>query len=233
MDSEEEKEKEKEAKKYASAQKRTARTMKSGHVMSWVTPLIKGRLYVGPFIADREDAMYLEQMCHVTHIVNLKPNVDGKTATGLAKHSWYYPCFFMDRDAATKQYREREGAPKLVRDYAIPVDFAETKNEKEQTQWYMQHAQRLANFMQEHEHAVVYIHNDKGNSEEAFLAMLTWFYVQPAKYPKNVGEWMTQNNYTHLMAESEEQRALFDKVLAKVRTASPLISWLKKQKKIQ
>lgn len=230
MDSEEDAERKAETKKYAVQRKRDARKMETGHVMSWVTPLIKGRLYVGPFIADREDALYLEQMCHVTHIVNLKPNVDGKTKTGLPKHSWYYPCFFMDRDQAV--YREREGAPKLVRDYALPGDFAETKNEKEQTQWYMQHAQRLAHFLQDNEHAVVYIHNDKGNSEEAFLGMLAWFYFQPAKYPKNVTEWMTQNNYTHLMAESEEQRAIFDKVLAKARTASPLISWLKKQKKI-
>jgi hypothetical protein len=121
------------------------------HIMPWLATIIPGRLYVGPFLNNAQDAHHVYNDLGVTHIVNLS-NGD--------KPLWY-KCFFGDRGPSVLRFPLPSGA-----------DALSTLKEGKQVAYFRQLAQRVVDSFPSGEGTILYIHNRSGHEEEATLALI-------------------------------------------------------------
>jgi hypothetical protein len=129
--------------------------------MAWLATIIPGKLYVGPFLNNRNDAEHVWKTLGVTHIVNL---ASGDKAT-------WYTCFFKTKG---NDEEEEEYVGPVVCHFPLPTgaDALSTLKEAKQVAYFRQLAQKVVSFFPSGEGTILYIHNRSGHEEEATLALI-------------------------------------------------------------
>jgi len=178
-----------------------------GYIMPWLCCLIPGRLYLGPFIARYKTAQYLYHVLKVTHIVNMcAPTPNDLTEAGFHK-STRYEAYYTNKE--TKEYT----GPEIVRE-PLPEGFATMRNPA-QIGFYLEAAIRVAAILRKSANAVIYIHDQSGCDEEAFLGLMTWATLKKDSFPADVPKWLADNHYDRLL-QNGDQRELLAEAIVKV-----------------
>jgi hypothetical protein len=196
------------------------------YVMPWLGKLTD-RLFVGPFPRSKEDVYHLENKRNVGLFINMRPDSDEETAKGNNKATWY-SMFLEDGDDK-----------KIVRDSDImlPTDFG-VLNEKKQIAYYLKAGKAVIKLIKEHR-VPIYIHNETGCDEEAFLGFVVWAYLDihtcPACPPNDLGAWLKEHTLEKLLDSEESYKEMLNKTMLEIQKEhkvenSMLNKWVIKKK---
>ncbi len=192
------------------------------HIVAWVCALIPGRLLVGPFPKSEFDLVHLGKTHCVRYLVSIKED----DANDKDKVDWYR-CFhnssFFDNEHQKPTYVHEP----------LPHGFSKL-NQAQQIKHYLAMADRLVIATNSGD-GCIYIHNETGFEEEAFLAFVLWAKLDKATLPKNVGEWLVAHNFDQLLQEKEESRKMIQVALkeatAVTRTIGSMFEAMTKKQK--
>lgn len=190
-----------------------------GHVVAWTCEFIPKRLYVGPFIDNKKDAIALAKFgcCHgaapITHIINIVPYTTEVTKSKHNRAYWYDGAFYYNQ-AAGERF---SFAPTLIRDYLLPspTHFS-SLGEKQQLDIYLSLGRRIAAAIRDNPTHVYYLHNRTGRDEEAIVAFVAWCYFDATSVPTDVHAWLKDKMYEQLL-NNQDQRILLAKVMQMAR----------------
>lgn len=198
--------------------------------MPWTTELIKGRLYVGPFLKDRLDALYVVRVMNASHVVNMFPLTTEVTKSGEPRDTWY-------EKAHWENFVNPKVHPQLPEVVRLPIPDPSSNealnkiNETKQLAYYMSVAKRVASILETNLNATVYIHQKTGFDEEACVGFLAWHIYSRATCPTDVNVWCDKEKYERVL-NTEKQRAFMNKALKGMNAVNhSFMEWAQKKRR--
>jgi hypothetical protein len=174
------------------------------HVMVNMGELSAGRIFVGPFITERDSALKLSNYLGITHIVNMCPTTTAETQSGKPRDTWY-----------TCYWAKEASQPVMLRE-PLPADFA-TQSDPKKRQYYWTATRRIITHLDSNSR--IYVHNQTGCLEECILACALWVVWQHDTFVgvDALAEWLEHQNYLWMLDDPLDKQMMLD-VVSKLAT---------------
>lgn len=171
------------------------------HIMVNVAELSAGRVFVGPFITERNTALKLSNYLCVTHIVNMCPVTTAQTHSGKPRDTWY-ACYWAAPSGGT--------SPSIIRE-PLPADFV-TQSDAKKRQYYWTATRRIMGQLDSNSR--IYVHNQTGRTEECILACALWCVWQPDTFVGTdaLEQWLQHQNYLWMLDDPLDKQMMLDVV---------------------
>lgn len=190
-------------------------------------------LLFGPPPKTRDELKWLIQEKRVTLILNTCPALNQRTRTGVDKAEFYME-FLKPRE------KEEEEDELFVNMKRVPFNLFEfetkgrTKDAQEESlaRFYVSHARLLLKEIQKEQKAhTVYVHNQSGIMEEAYLTLALWRLLASKDVPHDLLQWIKEHDYEWLFDDDNDKKHMLELIMQEVEHGEKKLNFFKKIKK--